>query len=216
MRAIMALLVTLVLSHPLWAQDAPHTRPRRTQEAVRVQAQDAKNEGCRAHVLVMDRSAFRASLSADQLKWWLEEGQKKFKGVCLATSLETADYVVFWAEKSENYTYEYNVPKTETTQHTGTVNGTSTGTSSTGTSNTVYTSGTYSGTSTKTTYEKEQTEVTIRYVVATVHKTGLMGGQKEIAELPVFVSEHKGQWRWSKPDKDALVKSLRYIARETK
>jgi hypothetical protein len=86
----------------------------------------------------------------------------------------------------------------------------------------VYTSGggTYSGTSTKTTYETKQGEWPVTYVNAFVHKlvdVEVDGQRKKKPEgIPSFVAKHKGQWRWSKPDKDAFEKSLKFIQKQLK
>jgi len=35
-------------------------------------------------------------------------------------------------------------------------------------------------------------------------------------EDPIFVAKHKGQWRWSKPDKGAFEKALKFIEKQSK
>lgn len=152
-------------------------------------------------------------LSPNQTEWWLKEGQKKFPGVCITTTPGEADYVIFWTATQETTNHSYTVPKTETTYHSGTVNSTST---STGSLDSVNTSGTYNGTSTKTTYETRGYEWTNTYVNAFVHKTVTVEGKKTIEKLPLSIAKHRGQWRWSKPDKDSLVKSLEFINKQIK
>jgi hypothetical protein len=134
-----------------------------------------------------------------------------------------ADYLLAWAETSEAFTYTYTVPKTETTEHQGTVNTTTT---STGTLDTANTSGTFRGTSARTTYENKQGERSVWYVNAFVHRLIDkpveidVNGRKELGKaaekLPAFISKHKGQWRWSKPDKDAFEKALKFVAGQAK
>jgi len=41
-------------------------------------------------------------------------------------------------------------------------------------------------------------------------------GKKDIDRLPLFTAQHKGQWRWSKPDKDAFVKAMEFIQKQLK
>lgn len=213
MRKIWTLFVMTLLSaffQPAWAQGEKSSITNNKSPVCRVRVRIVGFDWQNPSSHTLDK------LSANQLDWWLKEGQKKFPGVCLTTTPGVADYIVRWSETSEDRTYTYTVPKRETTQHSGTVNATSTGTSSTGGSSTVYTTGTYNGTSTTTTYEKKQEEYSIWYVVAGVHRMSEVNGQKEIVNLPVFITKHKGQWRWSKPDKDALAKSLKYIAGQVK
>lgn len=150
-------------------------------------------------------------ISPNQTEWWLKEGQKKFPGICITTTDGDADYVVAWTATESADTYTYTVPKTETTEHRGTINTTSTSTGSIGSTNTT---GTYQGTSTTTTYENRRGEWPVTYVNAFVYKMSGTPGEK--IPPPSFITKHKGQWRWSKPDKDSFVKSLEFIHKQTK
>ncbi len=143
-------------------------------------------------------------MTANQIEWWRSEGQKKYPNICLTSDKDEADYGIAWKATQSADTYTYTVPKTSTTEHRGTVNATST---STGSLETVNTNGTYRGTSSTTTYETKQGEWPVTYVNAAVFKNG---GE----DIPMFVAKHKGQWRWSKPDKDALEKSLKFIQKQ--
>ena len=77
-------------------------------------------------------------------------------------------------------------------------------------------SGTYHGTSTKTTYEEKKYEHTTLFIKAFVHNVIEVDGKKDIDRLPLFTAQHKGQWRWSKPDKDAFVKAMEFIQKQLK
>lgn len=145
--------------------------------------------------------------SPAQMKWWLNEGQKKFKNVCLALRIEDADYVFLWAQQWRDHNQQIVVPKTTTTQHSGTVNTSSTN----GTS----TSGTYQGTSSTTTYENESYEYTEQRATAYLYKTEGVDEKRQVMEIPIFTSNHKGYWSRSKPDKDVLVDALKYISKQT-
>jgi hypothetical protein len=182
-----------------------------------VQSQENKaasaHGGCsKLHVIGGDwnnpAARYPNKFSATQMQWWTKDGQKKFKNVCLVSRLEDADYVFMWAEQWRDYNQQITVPKTTTTQHTGTVDTTST----TGAS----TSGTYRGTSTTTTYEKESYEYAVQRVMAYLYNTEIVDGTRKIVMIPIFSSDHKGQWRWSKPDKDAFIDALKFIAKQAK
>lgn len=186
-------------------------------------AQDGKNKtsACRVRIQVVGfnwenpSSTTPDSLSYNQLRWWLKDGQKKFPKVCLTTSHEKADYVFYWAETVETSTYTYRAPKVEsTTQHRGTINTTTTSTSNPG--NGANTTGTYNGTSTKTTYEDKQTEQSTWHVRAALRKMTEVDGKKQPEKIPLFVTRHEGNWRWSKPDKDALEKAVKFIDKQVK
>jgi hypothetical protein len=135
-------------------------------------------------------------MSDNQIGWWRSEGQKKFPKICLVSTKDEADYGIAWKALQSADKYAYTVPNTSTTQHNGTVVGPGG-------------VGTYSGTSTTTTDERREGEWPVTYVNAAVFKNG---GD----DIPLFVSKHKGQWRWSKPDKDAFVKSLEFINKQLK
>jgi hypothetical protein len=170
---------------------------------------------CYAHILVISRDwnnpeRFQFNnLSTAQVKWWLNEGQKKFKGVCLALKVEDADYVLIWSQRWQTNKSEISMPVTTTSQQSGNV--TVTSINGAGVTNT---SGTYRGTTTTTTYENTPYEYTVQYVAATLHRTEEVGGRKQVAQIPVFISDHKGYWNHAKPDKDILVDSVKFIAQQ--
>jgi hypothetical protein len=171
--------------------------------AAGVSAQDT----CKVKIRIVafnwdDSSDFRKDvMSPNQTDWWLKDGQKKFPGVCITREDGAADYVIAWTYKGTSETYHYTVPTTTTTQHNGTVYGPGG-------------IGGYSGTSTTTTHESKEGEWPVSYVNASVHK--MRGTPGEKIPPPIFLSKHKGQWRWSKPDKDAFVKSLEWINKQIK
>src|SRR5262249_16267272 len=156
-------------------------------------------------------------MSPDQTEWWLKEGSKKFPGICITSTPNVSSYVIVWTAAEETTVSSYRVPKTETTRHQGTVNTNSTSRSTTST-DTVYSSGsgTYHCTSTKTTYEEKKYEHTTLFIKAFVHKVIEVDGKKNIDRLPLFTAQHKGQWRWSKPDKDAFAKAMEFIQKQLK
>jgi len=167
---------------------------------------------CRIHLFAVSRDWDNPerqrgdSLSAQQLKWWLKDGQKKFKDVCLVSRPDEADYFFFWAEKWQNHQAEIITPKTTTTEHSGTVTTTST--------NGSMTTGTYHGTSSTTTNETTTYDYATQYVSAYVYKVETIEGKRQLRSIPVFRANHKGQLRWSKPDKDVLVDAVKYLARQ--
>jgi hypothetical protein len=152
-------------------------------------------------------------MSPDQMDWWLKDGQKKFPGICITTEKNEADYLIAWTATQSADTYTYTVPKTETTEHRGTINTTST---SSGSTDSTHTSGTYRGTSTTTTNEEKKGEWPVVYVNAFVHRMTKDGSDKPYVKTPMFMAKHKGQWRWSKPDKDAFVKAMEFIKKQLK
>jgi hypothetical protein len=171
---------------------------------------------CYAHILVISRDwnnpeRFQFNnLSTAQVKWWLGDGQKKFKGVCLALKVEDADYVLIWSQRWQTNKSEISMPVTTTSQQTGTV--TVTSINGAGVTNT---SGTYRGTTTTTTtYENTPYEYTVQYVAASLHRTEEIAGRKQVSPLPVFMSNHKGYWRKAKPDKDVLADAMKFIAQQ--
>jgi hypothetical protein len=176
---------------------------------------NAQDSTCQVKIVVAARawdgtgeSQF-GRMSNDQIQWWIKDGQKKYPKFCLVQTRDEADYSVVWMANQTTQTYYYTIPKTETTYHTGTVNGTTTQIGSSPT----YTNGTYSGTSTTTTNETRQGEWPITFVNAAVYK---VGGTNGVKVMPSFITRHKGQWRWSKPDKDAFQKSLEWINKQLK
>lgn len=158
-------------------------------------------------------------LTAEQLDWWNKEGQKKFPKICITTEKGVADYLLAWTSTAETKTWTYTAPVTSTTQTNGTVNATSTQIGNGG--GTVYTNGSYSGTSSTTTYEQRQSEWTYTYANAFVSRLGPpieVDGEKmrKVDGLPIHVEKHRGQWRWSKPDKDAFEKAMEFINKQLK
>lgn len=192
MKIRVLLLVLWFLSIPALGQDQPKI-----------------DSSCRIRVRIINfvwgnPDTFRYdSLSANQLDWWLKDGQKKFPDICITTEKGISDYVIAWTSTESMYTFTYTAPSISTTEHQGrviTTNG----------------SGTYSGTSETITYESKQGNRVITFVNASVHKTTGELGERKIVNLPIFVARNKGQWRWSKPDKDAFEKALKVIAKRDK
>jgi len=184
-----------------------------------VNAQDT----CRVKVLIAtfnwnNADEYRKDfMSPNQTDWWLKDGKKKFPGVCITTEKNEADYLIAWTATESADKYTYTVPHTETTQHQGTVN-TNSSSRSTSSPETVYSSGsgTYRGTSTTTTYERKDGEWPVVYVNAFVHRMTKDGSDKPYVKTPLFMTKHKGQWRWSKPDKDSFVRLLEFINKQLK
>jgi hypothetical protein len=129
-------------------------------------------------------------MSLNQTDWWLKEGQKKFPGICITTEKNEADYLIAWTATESSDKYTYTVPKTETTEHRGTVN-TNSSSRSTSSPDTVHSSGcgTYRGTSTTTTYERKEGEWPVVYVNAFVHRMTKDGSDKPYVKTPLFIHD---------------------------
>jgi len=137
-------------------------------------------------------------------KWMKKEGKKKkYKGICYAANPWEADYVVLWTDAAYRVPYSFSIPVPQTSYYTestsGSVNAYSGGT---------YGYGTYSGSTsgTVTTYQNQTYSGTrSEYeVLAVVYAVG------PNARI-VYETKHVGRWRWSKPDKDVLVDSIKFI-----
>ncbi|HYX30887.1 MAG TPA: hypothetical protein VE863_20280 [Pyrinomonadaceae bacterium] len=174
-------------------------------------------EQCRTRVFVINyawdnpQAQVLSRLSNEQLNWWLKEGKKDFKNICITTDPKVADYIFSWTEKWQDVKTEITVPKTTVSQQSGTVNGTSVGTGGV-----VTTTGTYHGTTTTTTNENIPYQYSVEYVGGYLYKIETVEGKRHVSETPVFLSQHKGQMRWSKPEKDVFVDALKHIKKETK
>jgi len=177
----------------------------------------AQTTACHTRVLVVSRNwdnpeRFELnSLSTKQMEWWLKDGKKKYQGICLAYKPEVADYVFIWTQKWQTNTGEISLPKTTTSQQSGTV--TVTSINGEGVTNTT---GTYRGTTSTTTSENTPYEYTVQYVAASLHRTEEIAGRKQVSPLPVFMSSHKGYWRKAKPDKDVLADAMKFIAQQSR
>lgn len=163
-------------------------------------AQQKEAPACTVRILLLnqnwqDPSQTRELMSPNQTKWWLEDGQKKFKNFCFVSASQSHDFRLLWTDTATHRTTL--VPTTTTT------NGTVTSGSNTAT---------YSGTSTtnnsrEVTYETQW--VRIR----------LFKGDAESDSAPLFDELHKGKWIWSKADRAAFengLKALDKLARAPK
>lgn len=160
-------------------------------------AQQKETPACAVRILLLnqnwkDASRTRELMSPDQTKWWLEDGQKKFKNFCFVSASQPYDYRIVWAD-AETYRVGF-VPTTTTTD----------GTVSVGSK-----SGTYSETAT-TDNGREVTYVT------TYIQIRLFRADAAPESAPLFNELHKGKWRWSKPDRQALENALKALSKLTK
>lgn len=134
---------------------------------------------------------FPDQMSSNQVKWWNEEGKKKFPNVCFVASDEETDYIIAMTDRFNTWTY--SVPRTTT--HTGQAT-------------TIGDNTTYSGTSISSGGEQYQG----RHWVVTVFAFKAPRGKRQIPA--VFSATHTGKLRWSKPDKDAFEKALKAVTKE--
>jgi hypothetical protein len=135
--------------------------------------------------LLKENSAVVASGKRDQRYWIVKQK-------------ENADFIVFWTRAVGFRPYVYYMPHTET--ETGRVAG-----SMHGMVGSDYTWGNYSGTVqvTKTYYTQETGQWS--YVDFSLTVYDAHSGKK------VYETWHRGNFRWSKPDKDCLGDALDYI-----
>lgn len=165
--------------------------------AITAAAQQKEAPACAVRILLLnqnwqDKTQTRELMSPDQTKWWLEDGQKRFKNFCFVSSNQPYDYRILWTD-TESHRDGF-LPTTTTTN--GTVNaGGSTGT--------------YSQTSTTNNGQK------VTYVTTYV-QIRLFKADAEAEVAPLFNELHKGKWIWSKPDRAAFENALKALAKLTK
>lgn len=132
-------------------------------------------------------------LSQNQMNWWRDSGQKKYRHIQLVETKEEADWVLFWC--SDEVPYTVNTPSTATTT-------------------TTRYPGTDMSTSQTTIHHGRQEEKVTIYVDALarkiIHKDGVTTFPSTPGDLH---TNHTGKWLWSKPDKDAFEKLIKQIAR---
>jgi hypothetical protein len=152
---------------------------------------------CTVRILLLnqnweDRSQTREMMSPDQTKWWLEDGQKKFKNFCFVSASKPYDYRIVWTD-TETHHRGY-IPTTTTTS--GTV-----------------TSGDRTGTYSETSTTNPGRPVTYKtsYVQIRVFKV-----DSNLESEPLFNELHKGKWIWSKADRAALENALKALSKLTK
>jgi hypothetical protein len=127
-------------------------------------------------------------LSHNQLQWWRESGQKKFPRIQLVEDRADADWILFWA--ADEVPYTVTTPTTATTTHHPGTN-----------------------TSQTTINHGQQQEKAVIFVDANARKLTHTDGSITFSKMPDHAVRHKGQWLWSKPDKDAFEKLIRAIAK---
>lgn len=160
-------------------------------------AQQKETPACTVRILLENQdwngvSRSREPMSPDQTKWWLEDGQKKFKNFCFVSSAKSYDYRIVWKDTDTLQT-RY-VPTTTTTS--GEV-----------------TSGNRTGTYSETSTTDNGREVTYRTTYVQVR---LFKSDAEAESAPLFNELHKGRWIWSKPDRAALENALKALSKLTK
>jgi hypothetical protein len=160
----------------------------------------ARKVGCenRLHILqyVPGTKAIRNNLVTDSQKKWLNKQlDRKDNTLCIVSDLSEADYVFVWIVDSQPQTLTRIVPVTTTT------NGSGTGTIG---RDTVY----INTNSTSTTYVSQSYERDVLYVTGVVARF-----DKAKSKFDILSEVTKIQiWRWSKPDKDVLVDSLKRLS----
>ncbi len=160
-------------------------------------AQQKEMPACTVRILLLnqnweDHSQTRELMSPDQMKWWLEDGQKKFKYFCFVSASKPHDYRMVWTD-TDTYQKGY-IPTTTTT--TGTV-----------------TAGNKTGTYSETSTANNGREVTYRTTYVQIR---LFKADSEPESEPLFNELHKGKWIWSKPDRAALENALKALDKLTK
>lgn len=157
----------------------------------------ASAQDCKIHIRTVGYNSedpskiYPDQMSSNQVKWWNEEGKKKFPNVCFVSSDEETDYIIAMTDRYNTWTY--SVPRTTTTNGQATTVGDNT---------------TYSGTSVSTGGEQYQG----RHWIVTVFAYKAPAGKRQIPAM--FSATHTGKLRWSKPDKDAFQKALKAIVDE--
>ncbi len=130
-------------------------------------------------------------------KWWKKDGPKKFPGFCYARQPWEADYVIVWTDAEYSVSYSFTLPRPKSFYYSGNLSGYAGG---------EYVYGNYSGhvyTTEDKTYSGSRSEWKVNAVVYPVEPNTRV----------VYESNHTGRTIWSKPDKDALVDSLKFIRR---
>jgi hypothetical protein len=141
-------------------------------------------------------------VSKDQLNWLktvskeIEKGKRQTKFL-ITKQRENADYILFWTQAQGFIPYVTYVPRTETT--TSKVSGTYSTIETSG-----YGFGTITGNIvvTRTYYEAQSNEW--QFVDASLTVFDKSGKN-------VYETKHRGNWRWSKPEKDCLEDALKYL-----
>jgi hypothetical protein len=165
--------------------------------AVTAAAQQKEVPTCTVRILLEAQAWDRASpseelMSSDQMKWWLEDGQKKFKNFCFVSASQPYDYRILCA-----YTTTYQTRSVPVTT-------TSAGTVSSGNK-----TGTYSETSTT----NNARDITYETLWVRVE---LFKADPGVEARPVFNKLHKGKGIWSKLDRAALENALEALSKLTK
>jgi hypothetical protein len=131
-------------------------------------------------------------------KWWKKNGSNKFPRFCYTKEPWEADYVAVWSDSQYSVPYSFSIPVPQTSYVTGNMSGWVGGD---------YVQGNYSGyvySTQNQTYSGSRSVLAVNAVVYPVRPNTRV----------VFESKHTGRWRWSKPQKDVLIDSLRFIQKE--
>lgn len=157
-------------------------------------AQQKEAPACTVRILLLnqnwdDPAQTRPLMSPNQTKWWLEDGQKKFKNFCFVSPSQPHDYRIVWTDTETSY--KGYVPTTTTTTGQVSAGGKT---------------GTYSETST-TNMGREVTYKTA-YVQVRLFKADAPD-----APVPLFHELHKGKWIWSKADRAAFESALKALSK---
>lgn len=165
--------------------------------AVAAAAQQKEASTCTVRILLLnqnwqDHSQTRELMSPNQMKWWLEDGQKKFKNFCFVSASQPHDYRLVWIDTA---TYHTGLAPTTTTSSGTVTSGTNTAT--------------YSGTSTtnnarEVTYETQWVQIR------------LFKADAQTESKPLFEDLHKGKWIWSKADRAAFESGLKALSKLSK
>jgi len=156
-------------------------------------AQQKEAPVCSVRILLLnqnwdDHSQTRELMSPDQTKWWLEDGQKKFKSFCFVHASKPYDFKLVWTD-TDTFRTIY-VPSTTTTNGSVEVGGKT---------------ATYSEVSHGPGHRQ-----TVRKMWVQIQ---LFKADAEPDSTPLFIELHKGDWVWSKPDRQALENGLKALSK---
>jgi hypothetical protein len=168
----------------------------------------AQDSSCsnKLHIIAYDpktRIILNNWVTDNQRKWLFEKIEEKDKNkkplFCLVAELKDSDYVFVWTASDQPQSFTINVPVTTTSRSSGSASG-------------------YIGrdrvsidstsTTDSTVYVPKEVRYSVTYVTGMVLKWNQDSQKYEMISSVI----KSGKWRWSKPDKDALVDSLKRIS----
>jgi hypothetical protein len=160
-------------------------------------AQEARREDptCRVYFAVVWQDShipggWMFRMTKSQSDWYTKKGKTKYPGVCM--DKERATYILVWSAEARSHTYTVPLYQQSTATITGDVNATA-----------------QVGTWSQSTQTARIDDVYM-FVLNTNGRPFASGGT--LNGTPIFVSEHEGRWRWSKPRKDAFEDAVKFLS----